>query len=90
MNRHFIRSLLLTIAVSMVPLLSAVAGDKGKKATIPSEAAQAEALKVVKEVYGDEYAKAETLLAKRAVAKMFVEKARNTRDASPTSLFFSG
>ena len=53
-TRIFAILLLLTIA-SSVP-----GQDAAKKKPVPSDAAQAESTKLVKEVYGDEYAKAKT------------------------------
>ncbi len=60
------------------PLLFAESGNK--KQPVPSEAAQAEAMKIVKEVFGSEYAKAESLAAKQALGKTLLEKARDTHD----------
>jgi len=40
-------------------------------------------MKIVKEIYGDEYKKAESLAAKQAFAKTLLEKGRSTRDDLP-------
>jgi hypothetical protein len=60
------------------PLL--LAASDGKKQPVPSEAAQAQAMNLVKEVFGADYAKATSLEAKQALAKTLLEKARATRD----------
>ena len=59
------------------PLLLAESGNK--KQPVPSEAAQAEAMKIVKEVFGSEYAKAESLAAKQALGKTLLEGAGHPR-----------
>ena len=56
------------------------------KSPIPAEAAQAEATKLVKEVYGDEWAAAKSSTEKQALAKKLLGKADETTD-DPVSRF---
>lgn len=67
------------------PLLLAESGNK--KQPVPSEAAQAEAMKIVKEVFGSEYAKAESLAAKQALARRFSRRRGTPTMTWPASLF---
>jgi hypothetical protein len=61
----------------VTPLLAV---ESEKKLRVPSDAAQAEATKLIKEVYGDEYAKAKTLTDKQALAKKLLGKANESKD----------
>jgi len=65
---------------------SSLAQNAAKKTPVPADAAQAEAMKLVKEVYGDEYPKAETSREKQDLAKKLLGKARETAD-DPTGKF---
>lgn len=60
--------------------------EAAKKAPIPADAAQAEATKLIKEVYGDEWAKAKTATQKQALAKKLLGKANDSKD-EPASRF---
>lgn len=60
-----------------------VAENGNKKLPVPPEAAQAEAMKIIKEVYAAEYAKANTQAAKQALGKTLLQKARDTQDDLP-------
>lgn len=62
------------------------AEDAPKKAPVPDNNAQAEASRLIKEVYGDEYAKAKTATEKQALAKKLLGKADETKD-DPASRF---
>ena len=82
------RSLLQSVCVGLL-LLAATPGltqDAEKKTPVPADAAQAAATKLVKEVYGDEYAKAKTTTEKQALAKTLLNKANETKD-DPASQF---
>ena len=48
------------------------------KAPVPSEAAQSEALKLVKDVYGEEYAQAASSEQKTALAQKLLQTAKGT------------
>ena len=54
--------------------------DAATKAPVPSAAAQAEAMKLIKEVYGDEYSKAKATAEKQALAKKLLAKANESKD----------
>ena len=58
-------------------------GAVGGAKQVPDAAAQAEAMKLVKEVYGDAYAHAKTNDQKQALAKKLLEKAGRA-DSEPT------
>ena len=62
------------------------AQDTEKKLPVPSDAAQAQAMKLFKEVYGDEYAHAKTTDLKKAMAEKLLKKAEELSD-DPTSKF---
>ncbi len=53
------------------------------RASVPSSAAQDEALKLVKDVYGDEYAKANSSEQKTALAQRLLQTARETDQGTP-------
>ena len=76
------RAGLLLAAVSLWAAASPLASGENpkKKLPVPSEAAQAEAMKVVKEVYGEQYAKADSQAAKQALGATLLEKGKETRD----------
>ncbi len=80
MKTRSARILLLTVALWTMPARMLLADNHNKKLPVPSEAAQAEAMKVIKEVFGTEYAKAESLAAKQALGRKLLEKARDTHD----------
>ena len=70
----------LALLCILIAVSSVLAQDAAKKDPLPAEAAQAEATKLVKEVYGDEYAKAATANQKQALAGKLLEKANETKD----------
>lgn len=65
----------LVAVVSYLPDTHLRAADK---APVPSSSAQDKALKLVKDVYGDEYAKAESSEQKTALAKKLLQSAKET------------
>ena len=66
--------------------MPALGQDTAKKNPVPGEAAQAKATKLVKEVYGGEYAKAKTAVEKQALAKKLLDKGNESKD-DPVSQF---
>jgi hypothetical protein len=54
-----------------------------KKLPVPSDADQAKAMKIVKEIYGAEYEKATSLPDKQALATKLLDEAKNTQDDLP-------
>ena len=63
----------------LLAFASSVPGkDAAEKRPVPLDAAQAEATKLVKEVYGDEYAKAKTFELKQALGKKLLQKGIET------------
>ena len=70
----------LVILFFLATVLSALAQDSAKKTPVPADAVQAEAMKLVKEVYGDEYSKAKTSTEKQELAKKLLGKAKETQD----------
>ena len=76
----------LTILL-ILALASSVSGqDAANKTPIPAEAAQAQATKLIKEVYGEEWNKAKTAAEKQALAKKLLGKANESKD-DPASQF---
>jgi hypothetical protein len=76
--------ILLMAAASWEMLAPSLLGESGKqRQPVPSDAAQAAALKIVKEIYGAGYAKADTLAAKQELAKKLLEQAKGTKDDLP-------
>ena len=59
---------------------SVTSQDNAKKTAIPTTAAQAEATKLIKEVYGDEWVAAKTSTEKQALAKKLLGKANESKD----------
>ena len=55
------------------------AAGNSRKLPVPDEAAQAKAMKLVKEIYGADDAKAEKPAAKQALARTLLTKARETQ-----------
>ena len=72
--------ILATIAAEPAEAEPASRPDVSKKAHVPDEKAQAAAMKLVKEVYGDEYSKAKTEADKQALAKKLLRSADDTKD----------
>ncbi|MGD0900814.1 MAG: hypothetical protein ABR915_23530 [Thermoguttaceae bacterium] len=72
-------SAVLVLILFVVGAKSAAAQDATKKMAVPDSNAQAEAMKVVKEVYGDEWSAANTFAEKQAVAKKLLEKADESK-----------
>ena len=81
---HFTLAVLL-ILTSASAVLAQEAATK-TPVPVPADAAQAEATKLIKEVYGDEWAKAKTTTAKQALAKKLLGKASESKD-DPASQF---
>ena len=70
------------LPLAVLVLASAVFAQEGnvaKKSPIPADTAQQEATKLIKEVYGEEYAEAKTLAAKQALAKKLLDKANENK-----------
>ena len=65
----------ILLAATILP-----AQEAAKESPIPDSAAQAEAMKLIKEVYGDEYAGAKTPGQKQALAKKLMKKADDTQN----------
>ena len=68
------------LVLSGLPLF---AQEAPKKASVPDATALAEATKLVKEIYGDEWASAKTPAEKQALAKKLLQKAKETNDDQP-------
>jgi hypothetical protein len=60
-----------------------LAAGRNKKQPVPSADAQAQAMKIIKEMYGDEYKQATTLEKKQALAKTLFDKGITIRDDLP-------
>ena len=75
-------AVLLTLAFAS----SLLGEDTAKKTSVPADTAQAEATKLIKEVYGDEWAKAKTAAEKQALSKKLLGKANDSKD-DPASQF---
>ena len=75
----------LLIAAGVFSLQDAVAGEPNLL-PVPDAAAQAESMKAVKEVYGDEWAAAKTDAARQALAKKLLAKGREN-DKDPAARF---
>ncbi len=67
---------LRNLAVCLLLATSARAADPVKKLPVPLPAAQAEAAKLIKDIYAAEYAKAESSVAKRTLGRTLFEKAK--------------
>ena len=82
------RHLRFTLALPFLLALAspALGEDAAKKTPVPNAAAQAEATKLIKEVYGDEWAAAKTCADKRALAQKLLGKASESKD-DPDSQF---
>ncbi|MCE9547028.1 MAG: hypothetical protein K8T25_16255 [Planctomycetia bacterium] len=78
------RSTRISFVVSVVLLFasasSVLSQDATKKNPVPDEAAQAEATKNIKEVFGDEYSKAKTAADKSTLAKKLLQMANESKD----------
>jgi hypothetical protein len=73
-------SLTLAVLFVLVAASSVPGGDAAKKAPVPADAALAEATKVIKEVYGNEYAKAKKTTEKQALAMTLLGKAKDVEN----------
>jgi hypothetical protein len=80
MSTRLVRTLLLGIAVWTTAAAILHAGNRNKKQPVPTDAAQARAVKIIKEVYAAEYAKATSLEKKQALAKTLLDKGTSIRD----------
>ena len=71
-----------TVAASLCLVILATtllfAQAQSKKAPVPDANAQAEATRLIKEVYGDEWSSAKTPAEKQALAKKLLQKAKET------------
>ena len=65
------------VLLATIPLS---AQETVKKAAVPTDAAQAEATNVFKEVYGNEYSMAKTTTEKQALAQKLLGKANESKD----------
>ena len=70
------RTALVCLVLLTVSML--LAQEPVKKAPVPDANAQAEATKLIKEVYGDQWAAAKTPAKKQALAKTLVQKGKET------------
>ena len=78
-------SCLILAIFSVLACASSLWGQKAAaKVAVPAEAAQAEATKLFKEVYGDEYAKAKTTADKQALAQKLLAKANESKKDPPS------
>jgi TPR repeat protein len=59
---------------------------RSEKPSVPSEAAQAEAMKIAKEIYGKQYAEAKTIEQKKSLSEQFLKLAAESKD-DPASHF---
>ena len=59
------------------------ASGKSNKLAVPSDAAQAEAMKTVKELFGEQWKKADDINAKRKLARSLLETAEKTHGDPP-------
>ena len=73
-------------AILLALALPVMGQSAAKKIPVPTDTDQAEATKLIKEVYGDEYSKAKTTTEKQALAKKLVGKANESKDV-PASQF---
>ena len=83
MHVTFFRQLFWLGAAVSLTATSLWAQAPAKTAPVPEEAAQAEAMKLLKELYGGELAAAKTVDQKTALAKKLLEKAAGTQDDLP-------
>ncbi|MGA2617200.1 MAG: RICIN domain-containing protein [Thermoguttaceae bacterium] len=74
--------ILFSFGLVILAALSAVAQEAEKKLPVPDAKAQAEATKLVREVYGDEYSSAKSAEQKKTLAKKLIQKASETKDDS--------
>ena len=61
-------------------VLPTFAEEAPKNAPVPDKNAQTEAMKLIREIYGDEYARAKSETEKQALAKKLLGKADETKD----------
>ncbi len=81
------RTILVTCAATVLAAVSFSSGqDATEKRPVPPDAAQAESTKLIKEVYGGEWAAAKTPAGKQALAKKLLGKASESKD-DPASQF---
>ena len=66
---------LFAVLLNVLPLF---AQESSKKAVVPGADAQAEAAKLIKEVYGEEWVAAKTAALKQALAKTLLKKGKET------------
>jgi len=70
----------LLLLLFFVLATSLLGQDTVKRNPVPADTAQTEATKLIKEVYGDESAKAKSATDKRVLAKKLLEKANESKD----------
>jgi hypothetical protein len=63
-----------------VTVTTSFANEEDKRAPVPSKEAQAETMKLVKEVYGKEWEEAATVAQKKAFAKRLLDKGTDAKD----------
>jgi len=68
------------VSLIFLAAMPGLAQEPPKKAPVPTADAQAEATKLIKEVYGGDYAKAKTSIQKQALVKKLLEKANDSKD----------
>jgi hypothetical protein len=83
MAAHVARMLLTAVGLWTTASSVLLAGSGNKKQPVPSDEAQAKAMKIVKEVYGAEYAKAISVEAKQALAKTLLDEGKKMQDDLP-------
>jgi hypothetical protein len=73
-------AILFSFGFVILAALSVAAQEAEKKLPVPNAEAQAEATKLIREVYGEEYASAKSAEQKKTLAKKFIQKASETKD----------
>jgi len=79
-------AILFSFGCILLAAMWVMAQEAEKKLPIPNAEAQAEATKLIKEVYGEEYASAKSAEQMKALAKKLIQKASASKD-DPTSQF---
>jgi len=72
--------LALALAIWLVHVAALAAQDPGNKTPVPDQPAREKALKLVKDVFGEEYERAETSSRKLDLAKELLREAAQTKD----------
>ena len=77
-STSFQRTVCLCVVLSAT--VGSAANEEGKRNPVPNAAAQDAAMKLVGDVFKQDYAAARTDIAKIALSKKMIETARTTRD----------